>query len=104
MGADFAVLHVIDTPDVGAAVVARVLNRATHSQAGIARATYNGQPGNPVVAGRVHWVPLLAASSGDEGATAYLDTAVDVQSVECSDLASGRDYDERPTDPHTVEA
>src|SRR5262245_4100021 len=38
--AEFAVLHTVDTPDVGAAVVRRVLAAARSSADGIARATY----------------------------------------------------------------
>jgi len=42
MHADYAVLHVIDTPDVGAAVVSRVLGRALSSESGLARAYFGG--------------------------------------------------------------
>ena len=35
MHADYAVLHVVDTPDVGAAVVARVLSRGWHPAVGL---------------------------------------------------------------------
>jgi len=82
MGADFAVLHVIDTPDVGAAVVARILDRALASRVGLARACFG------------HWPGVLAAASRDTGAGAYLRSRADVENVDCSDLASGRDVDE----------
>jgi molybdenum cofactor cytidylyltransferase len=94
MEAEFAVLHVIDTPDVGAAVVARVLNRVLASRSGLARAYFGDRPGHPVVLARRHWPAVLAALSGDAGAGAYLRSRADVENVDCSDLASGRDIDE----------
>jgi molybdenum cofactor cytidylyltransferase len=95
MNADYAVLHVIDTPDVGAAVVARVLGRATASRSGLARAYFGDRPGHPVVLARRHWPEVLAQISGDQGAGAYLRSRTDVEIVDCSDLAGGRDVDER---------
>jgi len=94
MGADYAVLHLIDTPDVGAAVVARVLQRALASREGLGRAWFDERPGHPVVIARRHWPRVLAAISGDAGAGAYLRTRDDVEKVDCSDLASGADIDE----------
>jgi CTP:molybdopterin cytidylyltransferase MocA len=92
--ADYAVLHVVDTPDVGAAVVARVLQRALASRSGLARAYFGDQPGHPVVLARRHWPAVLASISGDQGAAAYLRSRDDVERVESSDLATGRDIDE----------
>lgn len=89
----YAALHVVDTPDVGADVVARVIERATADPSGIARASFAGRPGHPVVIARRHWADLLPTLSGDRGAAAYLRT-VPVQTVECGDLATGRDIDE----------
>lgn len=94
LGGDYAVLHVVDTPDVGAAVVARVLSRALNSPSGLARAVYGNRPGHPVVLAAHHWPAALASASGDRGAAPYLRTAADVQLIDCSDLATGRDYDE----------
>jgi molybdenum cofactor cytidylyltransferase len=94
MHADYAVLHVIDTPDVGAAVVARVLGRALASPSGLARAHFGERPGHPVVIARRHWPDVLARISGDQGAGAYLRTRPDVEIVDCSDLAGGQDIDE----------
>lgn len=93
MHADNAVLHVIDTPDVGPAVVARVLDRAVASRSGLARAYFGDRPGHPVVLGRRHWPGVLARLSGDQGAGAYLSARDDVVRVDCSDLAEGRDID-----------
>ncbi len=94
MHADYAVLHVVDTPDVGAAVVARVLSRALASRGGLARAYFGDRPGHPVVIARQHWPGVLARISGDHGAGAYLRTRRDVEIVDCSDLAGGQDIDE----------
>lgn len=94
MRADYAVLHVIDTPDVGAAVVARVLGHALTSTSGLARAQFGGRPGHPVVIARRHWPDVLARMSGDQGAGAYLRTREDVEIVDCRDLAGGQDIDE----------
>ncbi|EUA14996.1 mobA-like NTP transferase domain protein [Mycobacterium kansasii 732] len=94
MQADFAVVHVVDTPDVGASVVRRVLTRALSSRGGLARACFGERPGHPVVIARSHWPAVLAAMSGDQGAAAYLRIAPDVELVDCSDLATGVDIDE----------
>jgi molybdenum cofactor cytidylyltransferase len=93
MNANYAVLHVIDTPDVGPAVVTRVLGRATSSRSGLARAYFGDRPGHPVVVARRHWPELLAQISGDHGAGEYLRGRPDVEIVDCSDLAGGQDID-----------
>ena len=93
MHADYAVLHVIATPDVGPAVVARVVGRAVASGSGLARAYFGDRPGHPVVVARRHWPAVLAQISGDEGAGAYLRSRPDVEIVDCGDLAGGRDID-----------
>ncbi|BBX35436.1 putative MobA-like protein [Mycolicibacterium mageritense DSM 44476 = CIP 104973] len=92
--ADCAVLHLVDTPDVGADVVRRVLAAAQES--GLARAVYSGRPGHPVVVARTYWAELLAAVHGDEGARPFLRGRSDVVAVECGDLASGADIDVNP--------
>ncbi|OBF59269.1 molybdopterin-guanine dinucleotide biosynthesis protein MobA [Mycobacterium sp. 852002-50816_SCH5313054-b] len=94
MRADYAVLHVIDTPDVGPAVVARVLARAVSSRSGLARASFGDRPGHPVVIARRHWPAVLAQLSGDRGAGDYLRGRPDVENVECGDLTGGQDIDE----------
>lgn len=91
--ADAALVHLVDLPDVGAAVVARVLASAGEAErAALARATYDGVPGHPVLIGRDHWVPLAADLHGDQGARSYLH-GHDAAAVECGDLATGRDVD-----------
>lgn len=94
IGVDYAVLHVIDTPDVGPAVVARVIKRALTSRSGLARAYFGDEPGHPVVIARRHWPDVIGALSGDQGAGAYLRARRDVEIVDCGDLAGGRDHDE----------
>ena len=102
MQADYAVLHVIDTPDVGATVVQRVLDRAVDSESGLARAYFGKRPGHPVVIARRHWPGVLASLSGDRGAGTYLSTRRDVDNVDCADLAGGQDIDQPPTLLHEV--
>ena len=93
--AQFAVLHTVDTPDVGADVVRRVLTAARSSDDGLARATYGGRPGHPVAIARRHWADLVSMAHGDEGGRAFLrDRAT--AGVDCSDLASGVDIDTPP--------
>lgn len=91
---DAALVHLVDLPDVGAPVVRRLL--AYGSRSVLARATYGGRPGHPVLIGRDHWVGVVSAAVGDRGAREYLATH-DVVAVPCDDLATGRDTD-RPGD------
>lgn len=91
--ADFVVLTTVDTPDVGAEAVRRVLAAARES--GLARARYDGRPGHPVAVARRHWPALLEALTGDVGAGPFLNTRADVVAVDCTDLGTGRDIDIR---------
>jgi CTP:molybdopterin cytidylyltransferase MocA len=93
LDADYAVIHTVDTPDVGAVVVRRVLDAARSSSSGLARAVYATTPGHPVVLARRHWAELLHGLHGDEGARSFLAARTDVVPVECADLATGRDID-----------
>ncbi|MGV9713501.1 nucleotidyltransferase family protein [Gordonia sp. NPDC003424] len=90
------VLHVVDTPDVGSEVVARVLAEANADPAAVVRVTYGGRPGHPVYIGADHFAAVDATLRGDTGAGRYLATlGDDVRMVECGDLASGVDHDHR---------
>ncbi|MGH3348290.1 MAG: nucleotidyltransferase family protein [Nocardioides sp.] len=89
--ADAVVITLVDLPDVGAEVVRRVLGTGAGRDT-VARATYDGRPGHPVVIGREHWGGVLATLDGDAGARDYL-ASHDVSLVECGDLATGRDVD-----------
>jgi nicotine blue oxidoreductase len=93
--AQYAVLHTVDTPDIDAAVVSRVLAAARASASGLARARFGDRPGHPVVIARKHWPELLDTLHGDEGARSFLAARTDVVGVDCADLATGRDIDER---------
>jgi nicotine blue oxidoreductase len=94
--AQYAVVLTVDTPDVGADVVRRVLNAARASPSGIARARYGEQPGHPVVIARRHWPELVDTLRGDEGARLFLASRGDVVWVDCADLATGADIDVSP--------
>lgn len=89
-GADAALIHLVDLPDVGPDVVRRLLTDAVPDA--LARATYAAGPGHPVLIGRNHWPALMAELSGDTGARDYL-ARHQVTDVDCSDLASGGDID-----------
>ena len=93
--ADFAVVLTVDTPDVGADVVARVLTAARAAPSGISRAVYAGRPGHPVVIANRHRQALLETLHGDEGARRFLAARSDVVDVDCADLATGLDIDSR---------
>lgn len=90
---DAALVHLVDLPDVTSAVVARVLAPGAGAST-LARASYDGRPGHPVLLGRDHWPGVAEAATGDRGARDYLarhPTAL----VECGDLARGHDVDTR---------
>ncbi|MEC9323659.1 MAG: NTP transferase domain-containing protein [Actinomycetota bacterium] len=87
--ARYAVLTTVDTPDIGAVVVRRVL--AAAQSTGLARAVYGDRPGHPVVFAREYWPALLDNLHGDQGAGPFLRARDDVVLVDCADLATGRD-------------
>jgi molybdenum cofactor cytidylyltransferase/nicotine blue oxidoreductase len=97
--AEGALVSLVDLPDVGAPVVARVLAAGVGASS-LARATYAGRPGHPVLLGRAHWTGVLGSLAGDEGARGYL-LGHRAVAVECGDLATGRDVD-HPGDWPTV--
>lgn len=119
--ADAALVTLVDLPDVGPAVVRRLLahehdrTRLTCSRNGpsgraggaraltaaLSRAAYDGVPGHPALIGRAHWEGVVAVARGDRGARAYYATHPHTL-VECGDLATGRDVDHpRDLDPRT---
>ncbi|GAA1573577.1 nucleotidyltransferase family protein [Kribbella sancticallisti] len=89
--AEAALVHLVDLPDVGADVVRRVLASAAGPD-GLARASYEGRAGHPVLIGRAHFGGAKAAAVGDRGAGHYLRGAGCVL-VPCDDLAHGNDQD-----------
>ncbi|CAN3700718.1 Nicotine blue oxidoreductase [Microbacterium sp. MM2322] len=82
----------VDTPDVVPAAIARLVRRAAPDA--LAQAAYTGEPGHPVLIGRAHWAAVGASVRGDVGARPYL-IAQEAEFVECGDLWSGADRDER---------
>ena len=92
-----ALVTLVDLPDVDAGVLRRIVEAGSGSGAGsLVRATYDGQPGHPVLIGRDHWAGVVATARGDHGARTYLRDHEPV-ACECGDLATGRDLD-RPED------
>lgn len=92
-GARYAVIMPVDTPDVGADVVARVLAAARVAPSGLARGVFHKSPGHPVVLGYTHWAAVCGTAEGDSGAGPYLSRRDDMVCVTCDDLATGNDHD-----------
>lgn len=86
-----AVVMLVDLPDVTAEVVRHVAARVTGPDQ-LARASYAGRPGHPVVIGRDHWAAAADSVAGDQGARDYL-ASHGVVDVDCDELATGRDRD-----------
>lgn len=91
---DAALVSLVDLPDVDSRVVGRVLGVAVAPDV-LARASYDGVPGHPVLIGSDHWAGVVEAATGDRGARDFL-TRREVVLVECGDLATGVDVDARP--------
>lgn len=92
---DAALIMLVDLPDVGSEVVRRLVTYAAgvdDPAAVLARATYDGRPGHPVLVGRDRWEAMAATLSGDEGGRRYL-REHDAAAIECGDLAEGQDQD-----------
>jgi len=92
-GSDAVLVMLVDLPDVGPDVVRRVVGHAVDGSA-LARATYAGRPGHPVLIGRDHLAGAATTAHGDTGARDYLNAHRAVL-VECGDLATGQDVDVR---------
>jgi CTP:molybdopterin cytidylyltransferase MocA len=87
-----ALVHLVDLPDVTSEVVRRLIRQAPSGAKTLARATYGGRPGHPVLIGRDHLESIMVGLAGDSGAKDYL-VRHRAHSVECGDLASGQDRD-----------
>jgi nicotine blue oxidoreductase len=97
-GVPAVVVMLVDTPGLTAAAVRRV--RSYAAPAALAAATYDGQPGHPVLLGRAHWAGASELAVGDVGARRYLAAhAEHVTHVPCADIADGTDVDEPPARP-----
>ncbi|WP_255467334.1 nucleotidyltransferase family protein [Aeromicrobium senzhongii] len=90
-GAEVAVVTLVDLPDLTPRSVARLLAGADVTT--VARATYGGRPGHPVVIGRQHW-PVFT----DDRRPGEVLAALGAASVDCSALGGGDDIDHRPRD------
>jgi len=88
-----ALVQLVDLPDVTADVVRRVLAGNVRPDL-LARPSYAGRPGHPLLIGRDHWPAVIDEVEGDQGARGYL-AGRDVVAVECGDLATGADVDRR---------
>ncbi|MEU0501541.1 nucleotidyltransferase family protein [Nocardia sp. NPDC005998] len=97
--ADYVAIMPVDTPDVGADVVARVTAAAFAASTGLARAVFHATPGHPVVISNKHWTSIYQAAVRDSGARTYLAGNNDMVCVTCDDLATGDDRD-FPATPH----
>lgn len=94
-----AVVTLVDLPDVGSDVVVRLVAASSVNgpsgpiaRSALVRAAYGGRLGHPVVLGRDHWSGIREMAEGDRGARDYLATHPH-RTVECGDLATGRDVD-----------
>lgn len=83
------IIHLIDYPDIGSAVVTRLLQSSGDQ---LARAVFDGRPGHPVNVPRGHLSPLIRSLKDEDGAGPYLHRH-SVVAVECGDLANGQDVD-----------
>ncbi|RJO76602.1 nucleotidyltransferase family protein [Nocardia panacis] len=92
-GAEYVAIMPVDTPDVGAEVVARVIAAAIDSPTGMARAVFRNTPGHPVVLEKRHWEPVYSAAQGNSGGRTYLRGNNAMVCVTCDDLATGSDRD-----------
>ena len=68
---DAALVSLVDLPDVDSRVVSRVLAAAVGPGV-LARASYDGVPGHPVLLGSDHWADVIEAATGDRGARDFL--------------------------------
>ncbi|MCC4908551.1 NTP transferase domain-containing protein [Microbacterium sp. cx-59] len=99
-GPDAVLVVTVDTPELPASAVARVIRAGGRGDAGLGlesalvQAAYAGRPGHPVLIGRAHVPAVVAALRGDRGAGPFL-AAHGAVAVECSDLWSGADVDRR---------
>jgi len=88
-----AVVALADQPLVGAEAVGRLI-AAYRAGAGVAVASYGGQPRNPVLLAREHWPEVIAMATGDQGARAFLRARPElVTLVECGDTGRPDDID-----------
>lgn len=89
---DAVLVALVDTPGVTPDVVARLAAHA--APAVLARATYGGAAGYPMLVGRDHLDAVLATVTGDDVLSGYLAEQADAMLlIECGDVGSGEDVD-----------
>jgi CTP:molybdopterin cytidylyltransferase MocA len=87
------VVALADQPLIGPEAVARLI-AAYRAGAGVAVASYQGRPRNPVLLAREHWPQVIELATGDQGARAFLRSRPDlVTLVECGDTGRPDDID-----------
>jgi molybdenum cofactor cytidylyltransferase len=98
LGADAAVVALVDQPALTAAAVRRLVRAAApgggneHHPA--LTATYRGRPGHPVLVRRTIWDEVAALARGDVGARAWLRAhPAQVGRIACDGLGSPEDVD-----------
>nr|WP_253778334.1 nucleotidyltransferase family protein [Goodfellowiella coeruleoviolacea] len=92
--AEAVVVLPVDMPGITVEAVRRVTALAGPDV--LARASFDGVPGHPVLLGRRHWAGATELAVGDAGARDYL-RCHPVLEVPCGDVAAGADVD-RPED------
>ncbi|MGC4941001.1 nucleotidyltransferase family protein [Kribbella sp. DT2] len=83
--ASSALFHMVDRPEVGPAVLERVVAASAPGPAALARAGFSGFAGYPVFIGRDHWAGAAAAATGDRSMGPYL-KRVPCPLIPCDDL------------------
>jgi nicotine blue oxidoreductase len=92
-GCPAVVVALVDQPLVGAEAVTRLIE-AYDAGAGVAVATYEGRPRNPVLIASEHFEAVAEAAKGDAGARVFLRAHPElVTEVPCSDIAAPDDID-----------
>lgn len=91
------VVTLVDTPDVSADCVRRLISAGQQAESGTARAVYRGRVGHPVYVAARCRLPLLQAllevadRDADRGLGPHLPAGTLL--VECGDIATGSDVD-----------
>ncbi len=88
---DAVLVLLVDTPGIGSEALARVAAAARRD--GLARGSYDGRPGHPVLLGADHLAGVAAAAHDDVGARGYLAGREDIRPVEVGDVATRDDVD-----------
>jgi nicotine blue oxidoreductase len=92
-GCPAVVVALVDQPLVGAGAVARLIE-AYEEGAGVAVATYEGRPRNPVLIASEHFGAVAEAAQGDAGARVFLRAHPElVTRVPCADVSAPDDID-----------